>query len=178
MNEEPKEENKEIVNDEQKLDDDLKEKLIRCEKDRDEYLEGWKRAKADFINYKKEETKRFEELIKFGTAELIQELAAILDSFDFSLTVLKNDEPARKGIFLIKSQFEDFLKKHGFSRIVVSKGDKFNPVLHEAVGEIESEEPEGVILEEVSRGYRLYDKVLKPSRVMVSKIKGQSQIKE
>ncbi|MDI6820658.1 MAG: nucleotide exchange factor GrpE [Patescibacteria group bacterium] len=176
--EEKKEEEKnnplfESTDDAQKSGSNIEEEFDRCKKERDEYLDGWKRAKADFINYKKEEVKRFEELIKFGTAELIQELVTILDSFDLGLAVLKDDEPAKKGIQLIEAQFEDFLKKHGFSRIIVLEGQVFDPKIHEAVGEIESLGPEGVILEEVRKGHCLYGKVIRPSRVLISKIKGQ-----
>jgi len=161
------------TDDTQKSDHNLREELERCKKERDEYLDGWKRAKADFLNYKKDEAKRFEELIKFGTAELIQELVTILDSFDLGLAVLKDDEPAKQGLQLIRDQFEDFLKKHGFSRIVVSEGQVFDPKLHEAIGEIESDGPAGLILKEVRKGYFLYDKVIRPARVMISKTKGQ-----
>jgi len=60
----------------------LKERLKECEKERDEHLLGWKRARADFINYKKEEAEQFENHIRRGKESLIQELILILDSFD------------------------------------------------------------------------------------------------
>ncbi|MEK7086990.1 MAG: nucleotide exchange factor GrpE [Patescibacteria group bacterium] len=149
--------------------EELKEELAKCEKQRDEYLDGWKRAKADFINYKKEEMERFSVLTKFGNEVLVLELLNVLDSFDLSLAILKDDEATQKGIFLIRNQLEDLLKKHGLEKIAVASGDNFDPVRHEAVAEIESDKPAGIIHEEVKKGYTLNGKVLRPARVKISK---------
>ncbi len=148
---------------------ELKEKLAEALKQRDEYLDGWKRAKADFINYKKEEAERFALLAKFSNEGLILELLSVLDSFSLGLAILKDDAPTEKGISLIKNQLEDLLKKHGLEKIAVSAGEKFDPGRHEAVSEIESENPAGTIVEEAERGYTLNGKVIRPARVKLSK---------
>ncbi len=145
------------------------DKLTRCEKEREEYLVGWKRAKADLINYKKEESQRFEQFAKLSNEVLMTELIAVLDSFDLSLTVLEKDNPAQKGIALIKSQLEGLLKKYGLEKIIVRPGDSFNPNYHEAIGEVESDKQAGVVAEETESGYILGDKVIRPVRVKLSK---------
>ena len=63
----------------------LKEESKRCEAERKEYLEGWQRAKADFINFKKDEGKRFEDMARFVTASIVEEFLPVLDSFDLAL---------------------------------------------------------------------------------------------
>jgi len=143
--------------------------LEKCAKERDEYLEGWKRAKADFINYKKEETERLEMFVKFSNAGLLRELLTVLDSFEFGLKNLGENDSAREGMSSIKNQFENILKHVGVTQIVVSKGDTFNPAFHEAISEIVLESPSGTVAKEIQRGYFLYEKVLRPTRVVVSK---------
>lgn len=150
---------------EEKKIEDLNKELAQCQKEKDDYLNGWKRAKADFINYKKEEIHRFEEIAKFGNENLIQELIVILDSFHLGLTVTKEN----KGMLLIKNQLEDLLRKHGLEKILVAKGSDFDPSRHEVVGEIDSDQPAGTIAEEVGEGYLLHSRVIRPTRVKLSK---------
>ena len=158
--------------------EELKGRLAKCEVERDDYLNGWKRAKADLINYKKDEAKRFEELIQFGSSDLIKDLIPVLDSFDLALAVLEKEgkrengstELTTKGIYMIRSQIEDVLKKRGFERMTVSVGGEFDPNLHESVGEIESVHPPGSIVLEIERGYLLNGRVIRPARVKLSKL--------
>ncbi|MBI5732919.1 nucleotide exchange factor GrpE [Candidatus Jorgensenbacteria bacterium] len=159
----------ELGDDKKDATEEFKTKLERCEKERNEYLDGWKRAKADLSNYKKDEAKRLEEFLKFSTATLIQELITVLDSFDLGLAVVSDDDPAKKGMQLIRTQLEEVLKKFGLSRISVVVGKQFNPNLEEAVGEVAADVPDGSIVEEVGRGYMLHNKVIRPSRVIVAK---------
>ncbi len=143
--------------------------IVKLESEKEEYLNGWKRAKADLINYKKEETARLENFAKFSNEMLTADLIPALDSFELSLSVLKDGDPAKKGMELIRSQLEDILKKHGLERIKIQRGDPFDTNLAEAVGEVNAAEPPGTIAEEVSGGYRLHNKVIKPVRVKLSK---------
>ena len=62
--------------------EDLKKKLEECQKEKDEYLAGWQRARADILNYKKEEMERIEEILKYAGEELILKILPILDNFD------------------------------------------------------------------------------------------------
>jgi molecular chaperone GrpE (heat shock protein) len=77
--------------------DELQAQVQKLTGERDEYLDGWRRSKADFINYKKEEAKRIEEVVSFGNISIIKELLAVLDSFDLASGAFTHDEQARKG---------------------------------------------------------------------------------
>lgn len=146
----------------------IKEGLKRCELERKEYLEGWQRAKADHINYKNDEGRRFEDMARFVTAGLVQEILPVLDSFDLALGHgLPPD--LERGVLLIRSQFEDILKKRGLEEMHVALGEDFNPERHESIGEIESEVLPGRIAEVVQRGYKFRDRVLRPVRVRIAK---------
>jgi len=151
--------------------EELNKKFEQCGKEREEYLNGWKRAKADLINYQKDEAKRFEEILKFGHIDLIRDFIPVLDSFDLALSVLEKEGKAEKGIYMIRSQMEDVLKKRGVERIIVTVGALFDPNLHESIGEVESNEPAGSIALEVERGYLLNGRVIRPARVKLSKSK-------
>lgn len=152
--------------------EEIKKKLEECEKLKNEYLAGWQRARADLINYKKEELERVGNLIKYASEGLILELLPILDNFEVAEKKLpenlKNDENV-KGLLLIKKQFQDFLKKQGVEEIK-SVGEKFDPSLHEVVEEIETDEKEtGIIIEEIQKGYKINGRLLRPAKVKVSK---------
>ena len=157
--------------DEIKKDDNgaVENDLEKCQKEKDEYLDGWKRAKADLINYKKDEAKRFETMIKFSNESLVRDLIIVLDSFDLALIVLEKDGKAEKGIYLIRAQIEDILRQNGLERVIISVGQQFDPSLQEAVAIVESDKPSGIIIEEVERGYMLHGKLVRPARVKVAK---------
>lgn len=142
--------------------------LEKCEKEKKEYLEGWQRAKADFLNYKKEEGRRLEDMAKFVISGLIQDILPILDSFDLALGHDLSKE-SEKGVLLIRSQFEDVLRRRGLEQIKIELGDKFNPEIHESVGEIESEHPEETVAEIIQKGYKFRERVIRPVRVRLSK---------
>lgn len=142
---------------------------VKCQNERDEYLDGWKRAKADLINYKKDEIKRFEIMMKFANESLIKELIGVLDSFSLALNNLEKEGRAEKGIYLIRTQLEDILKKSGLEKIAVSVGDIFNSAFCEALATIESDKPSGTVIEEIESGYSLNGKIIRPARVKVAK---------
>lgn len=148
----------------------LKKDLDECEKVRKEYLDGWQRAKADHINYRNDEGKRFEDMARFVTAGLIQEILPVLDSFDLALGHGLSPD-VEKGILLIRSQFEDILKKRGLKQIEVETGEEFNPECHESIGEIESDAPPGKIAEVVQRGFIFHDRILRPARVRLARVR-------
>jgi len=145
----------------------LKEDLKKCNEERKEFLDGWQRAKADFINYKKDEGKRLEDMARFISAGLIQDLLPALDSFDLALGHGLAPE-LEKGVLLIRSQLLDILKKRGLE-VMNTENQKFNPEFHESVGEMESDKEEGMIVEEIQKGYMLRGQVLRPARVRISK---------
>ena len=143
--------------------------LSKHQKERDEYLDGWKRAKAELLNYKKDEARRFEAVLKFANESLVKELLTVLDSFDLAIASFEKDSKTQKGLFLIKSQLEDILKRNGLERIKVEIGQPFNPEFHEAIVKIESNQPANIIVEEIEAGYILNGKVIRPARIKIAK---------
>jgi molecular chaperone GrpE len=148
---------------------DLKEQIEEMTAKRDEYLAGWQRAKADFINYKKEEMKKLEDIARYGSEDLIKDLISVMDNFDLALRTLEKAGPVEKGIYLIRTQIDDILKKRGLVKIDVKEGDEFDPAIAEALAEIAVDKPAGTVVELIEQGYRLHEKVLRPARVIVSK---------
>lgn len=148
---------------------ELKNKLTACEKEKEEYLNGWKRTKADFINYQKDEAKRTIEIIKLSNENLIKELLSVLDSFELSLTIMDNaDENLKKGVEMIYFQLEKTLNKFGLEPIK-ALGEKFDENFHEAVEEEKSDKEPGTILEELMKGWKLNGKVIRPAKVKIAK---------
>lgn len=151
---------------------ELREKLEMCERERDEYLAGWRRSKADHLNYKAEEMKRLEDVVKYGNEEIIKGMLSVLQSFELAKQSIK-DEKGKEGIEHIRNQLEEVLRRHGLQKIEVKVGDKFNPEFHEAlmqeeIGDKSSSEHE-IILEELSSGYMLHGKVINTTKVKVTK---------
>lgn len=143
--------------------------IDKLKKEKEEYLDGWQRARAELINYKKDEAKRFEEFRKIANELIVRDLINVLDSFDLALATLEKDGGAEKGLYLIRAQFEDILKNYGLERIIVSLGQPFDPSIYEAVAEVESEKTSGSVIEEVERGYKLHGRIIRPARVKVAK---------
>jgi len=150
---------------------DLKEQIEEMTAQRDEYLAGWQRSKADFINYKKEEMKKLEDVARYGSEDLIKDLISVMDNFDLALRTLEKAGPVEKGIYLIRTQIDDILKKRGLEKIDLKPGDLFDPAIAEALSEVDAEQPPGAIVQEIEPGYRLHEKVLRPARVIISKDK-------
>ena len=150
--------------------------LEEAKKQAEEYLNSWKRERADFINYKKDEAKRMEEFLKFSTEGIILELIDVIDGIE----VARNNLPESKELENWIQGFDSgwnklgiFLKKFGVEKIEV-RGQKFDPNLHEAVFSESGESvPEGVHLEgnleEVRPGYKMHGKVIRPARVRIVK---------
>jgi len=152
--------------------EDFKKQLKECQKQKEEYLAGWQRSRADFLNYQKEKMERIGEILKYGKVELVLKILPILDNFEIVekkiSPSLKNDANI-KGLLQIKTQLLDFLKNQGVEEIKTI-GQKFDPNFHEVVEEVETKDKKsGVIIEEVQKGYLLYGKVLRPAKVRVSK---------
>lgn len=146
--------------------EESQKKLEECEKEKNAYLDGWRRCKADFINYQKEELKRLEDVVKFGNEDLIKELLGVMDSF---AAFQKSGQDKGGATNAIQAQLESIFKKRGLEKIVISLGNPFDPKYHEAVGEIESSQPVGTIAEEVETGWALHGKIVRATKVKISK---------
>jgi len=152
--------------------EELKKKLEECEKLKSEYLAGWQRARADLLNYKKDEIERIDELIKYADVGIILKILPILDNFEIVEKNLpenlKNDKNI-KGILQIKTQLQDFFKNQGLEEIK-TVGERFDPNLHEIVEEVEKKDCQpGTVIEEIQKGYKINGRLLRPARVKVTK---------
>ena len=150
--------------------ENLKLEIENLRKQGDEYLNGWKRAKADYLNLKKEMEAQNKEIKDWMSKIMLIPLLIILDGFDKAFGEipenLKNDLWV-KGIEGIKKQLEDYLKTQGVEAMAV-KGEGFDPMKHEAIESAEGGEI-GKIAEELQRGYSMHGEVLRPAKVKVYK---------
>jgi molecular chaperone GrpE len=141
-----------------------KDKLKFCEHDRAEYLAGWQRAKADYINLQREHEQKIADYFKFANEGLILELLPILDSFE---AAIKHDNN-NIGVKQLYNQLLSVLKNNGLEEIK-ALGEKFNPELHEVVETVESDKGERIVIEEIQKGYKLHNKVIRASKVKIGK---------
>lgn len=148
--------------------EELKNQAAKAE----EYLSGWKRAKADYLNLKKDTENQRMEIIQYANAALLSELVPVYNNLKLALEHAPDNLKAHdwvKGVEHIKRQFKDFFSNLGIEEIK-TVGQQFNPEMHEA---IETGEKEGfesnTIYEEVAAGYTLHGKVITPARVKVAK---------
>jgi len=148
----------------------IKEKLEECEKEKEEYLNGWKRTKADFLNYKKEKEERISEIVKYSNESLILKLLPVLDNFEEARQQIDKRENNEmiEGFLQIEKQLKEILKKEGMERIK-TEGEDFNPEFHEAVERIEKEKESGKVIEEVRAGFKFKGKIIRPAKVKVVK---------
>ncbi|AKM78342.1 MAG: Protein GrpE [Candidatus Wolfebacteria bacterium GW2011_GWE1_48_7] len=138
-------------------------------KERDEYLDGWQRSRAELVNYKKDEAKRLDDMMKLANGALIRDLIMVIDNFELAIMAMEKQGSVEKGIYLIKAQLEDILKQYGLEKMPITVGEQFDPTKHEAVASIESELSPDSVVEEVERGYYLHGKLIRPSRVKVAR---------
>ena len=133
------------------------------------YLANWQRAEADFDNYRKRADQERGEIIKSANTLLIFSLLPLLDDFERAF----NSLPARlveltwiDGIRLIHRKLKATLEAQGLSEIK-AVGESFDPAFHEAVAQGEGEE--GKVVEEIQKGYKLRERVIRPALVVVGK---------
>jgi molecular chaperone GrpE len=137
-------------------------------------LAGWQRAAADFANYRRRAEQDKNELIRYANANLILKILPILDDFERAMQTMPNDRLAQltwvDGIFLIERKLRAVLESEGLQPIP-ALGQEFDPAFHEAV--LQEETPEasrdGKVLAELQKGYKLNEKVLRPTMVKVGK---------
>jgi len=150
---------------------EMEKELEKAKKEAEEYLNGWKREKADFENYKKSQEKYNDEFRKYANENIIKKLLPIIDSLELATLHLpedlKNSQWA-KGILCIKNQFDDFLKETGVEKIK-ALGEKFDPDFFEATEKEESDQEEGTIVAEIQKGYKMFGKVIRTAKVKVAK---------
>lgn len=161
----PEEDNApEAENTEEKAEEKTEEKA-------DDGNEKYVRLMAEFQNYKKRVAKEKNDIREYATEKLVMELLPVLDNFERALAASAEDDPAgyAKGMELIFTQMVTELQKSGLAE-VEAEGQDFDPTKHNAVMTEENEELEsGKVSKVLQKGYALYDKVIRPSMVAVTK---------
>jgi|SRR3989338_2828781 len=156
--------------------------LEMCKGKCEEYLNNWKRSVADFINYKKEEMERMAKLMQYGKEDMILNILPIIDSIYLLKPHTNKLEfvSLSEGVLQIEKQIQEFLKKEGIEEIEINGNPpspealegqrKFDPILMEVVEEVEIEGVEsGIVVKELQKGYIINGKVLRPSKVRITK---------
>jgi len=151
------------------------QKLLEEEKAKSaEYLDNWRRAMADFSNYKKRVEKDTNEMSKYLNAVLIARLLPILDDFDRATQTMPENLRGLTwidGVMLIARKMQAVLEAEGLKPIE-ALNQPFDPNVHEAVIHEETDQAEdGAVIAELQRGYKLNDRVLRPTMVKVAKKK-------
>ena len=142
------------------------------------YLAQWQRAQADYLNLKRRSEQEKDEATKFANAMLILNLLPVLDDLERAFNSISSKLAGLSwvdGIRLIYRKLEAVLLAQGLSQIR-AVGEKFDPNLHEAV--LHQEGEEDIVLDEVQKGYRLHDRVIRPTMVIVGQAREESKEKE
>jgi molecular chaperone GrpE len=150
--------------------DELKSRAAKA----DENWERVLRTTADFENYKKRAAREREEAVKFANESLIKKLVTVLDNFDMALAAA-GQQPAeasqslQTGVAMIHQQLRNVLQEAGLEELDAA-GRKFDPNWHEAVSQQDSAEvPEGQVLQQLRKGYKLRDRLIRPATVVVAR---------
>lgn len=129
------------------------------------------RAAAELENYRKRVARDMQEAAKFANSALLEQLLPILDNFDYGMQAAKQENEGSNlyiGLTMVLKQVQDFLTGQGVQEIP-AVGLPFDPNVHEAVSQQASDEvPEGIVLHQMRKGYRLRERLLRPSTVIVS----------
>ena len=152
----------------------LKQALAAEKEKAENYLANWQRAQADFINYKRRSEQEKEEINKFANSVLMLSLLPVLDDLERALDSILPGlaEPSwLEGVKLIERKMKASLEAQGLSPIE-ALGKPFDPHLHEAVRQEKGKE--GIVIEEVQKGYKFHDRVIRASRVVV----GNGEVEE
>lgn len=137
----------------------------------DDNYQRYLRTQADFDNFRRRSRQEKEDFAKYASGKLIEQLLPIVDNFERALSAGKDNndyEALLKGVDMIYRQLDQVLAQEGLQRIE-SVGQPFNPDYHQAIMQVKSDEhEEGIVVEEMQKGYKLKDKVLRVAMVKVS----------
>lgn len=164
---------KDLMEEQNNLDKALEENIIddKCQ-NCEQYKLGWQRAQADYINLQKQIEENRSELVRLSELQILEEFIPVYSNFKKCMdSSVENDtqiENWKKGVKYIMKQFSDILDQHGVEKIK-SVGEVFNPSMHEALAEEESDQSAGIIIKEIDSGFIMNGKVIKPAKVIVSK---------
>ena len=143
--------------------------LQKLKAERDSLLDRLARAQAEFENARRRAAKEQQDFREYAAADAIKALLPVIDSFERALRVKSDLGDFRSGVELIYKQLQDALAKLGVQP-VPAKGEPFNPHVHEAIEMVEtSDAPDHQVIEELQRGYKMKDRLLRPAMVKVAK---------
>jgi len=156
----------------------LKEKLKKCTDDKQEYLDGWQRSKADLINQRKEFAESQKKLKTFSQNDFFYSLLPALDSFDMAFrgeAWEKVDETWRKGVEYIQQQFISALEQNGISSFS-PKGETVDPLLHDPIEIVETTDSalDNTVHDVIQVGYKRGKDVIRPAKVIVAQYKDKN----
>ena len=141
--------------------------------ERDSLLDRLARAQAEFENARRRAAKEQQDFRDYATVDAVKPLLPVIDSFERALRAKSDGTDFRSGIELIYKQLQDALAKLGV-RPVPAVGEPFDPHYHEAIEMVEtSEAPDHEVLEELQRGYKFKDRLLRPAMVKVARNPGK-----
>jgi molecular chaperone GrpE len=147
--------------------------LQKVKAERDSLLDRLARMQAEFENVRRRNLKEQQDFRDYAAADTIKSLLPVLDSFERALDAKTDAAEFRNGVDLIYKQLQSALAKLSLQPIA-AKGETFNPHLHEAIEMVEtSEAPDHQVIEELQRGYKLKDRLLRPAMVKVAKNPGR-----
>ena len=149
----------------------IEEQLKAAVVERDTHYNAWMRAQADLENYRKRAQREAEEIRRYHTMSLMRDMLPGLDNLQRAISAAENSsniEELLQGVRMVAGQFEAMLSNHALEPIEAA-GKPFDPNKHEAVQQVPSAEYSPMtIIEEIERGYTLHDRVVRPSKVIVS----------
>ncbi len=150
--------------------DELKQRAAKADENWDRLL----RTTADFDNFKKRAAREKQESIKFANESLLEKLIPVLDAFDMALSATQNGkheavQSLQTGISMVHQQLKAALASAGLEEVDAT-GKIFDPNFHEAVSQKETTEvPEGTVVQQLRKGYKLNGRLLRPATAIVSK---------
>jgi molecular chaperone GrpE len=147
--------------------------LQKVQAERDTLLDRLARMQAEFENARRRTLKEQQEFRDFAASDAIKSLLPVLDSFERALTVNADAAEFRNGVELIYKQLQSALEKLSLQPIK-AKGEQFNPYLHEAIEMVDTTDvPDHEVIEELQRGYKIKDRLLRPAMVKVARNSGK-----
>ena len=175
LDDEIKEETAETVENKDETTEETNSELADLQQKYDTLNQQYLRLAADFDNYRKRQAQEREELLKFGTENALKKMIEVLDNFERGKKALENVEDCAKvkeSFDLVHKQVFDALAKLGLE-VIETEGKPFDPNFHDAVMQTPtSEHPEHTIINELQKGYKMGDKVLRPALVNVATADG------
>jgi molecular chaperone GrpE len=144
--------------------------LVEAQRQRDEFRDQLQRAHAEFVNYQKRAKAQATAERAYAIVPLALDLIAVLDNFERAAEAARSAGVPSivEGLEMVGKQLAAALSKHGIETIQ-SLGQPFDPTVHEAISQqVSSEHPEGTVIAELGKGYRMLDRVLRPAQVAVS----------